>query len=81
MGSNMIRYCSIIPTEASTDGYKSTKIAPRPKRTKAEIEKEFNEVQEQVTAAHETLDPKVEEVRKVRETETRAAVEDFRWTL
>jgi colicin import membrane protein len=54
---------------------KSTKIAPRPMRTKAETEKEFTEIQEQVTAAHEALDPKVEEVRKVRETETRAAVD------
>ena len=54
---------------------KSTKVAPRPKRTKAETEKEFTEIQEEVTAAREALDPKVEEVRKVKETETRAAVD------
>ena len=54
---------------------KTTKPAPRPKRTKAETEQEFTEIQEEVTAAREALEPKAEEVRKARETETRAAVE------
>ena len=51
------------------------KSAARPKRTKEETEQEFAEIQEEVTAARETSDPKAEEVRKARETETRAAVE------
>lgn len=54
---------------------KSTKAAVRPKRTKAETELEFGEIQEEVTAAREALDPKAEEVRKAKETETRAAVD------
>lgn len=51
------------------------KNAPRPKRTKAETEQEFAEIQEELTLARETLEPKAEEVRKTREAETRAAVE------
>jgi len=51
------------------------KIVPRPKRTKAETEQEFNEMREELAEARETLEPKAEEVRKARETETRAAVE------
>jgi len=51
------------------------KNAPRPKRTKAETEQEFNEIQEELTLAREAVEPKAEEVRKARETETRTAVE------
>jgi hypothetical protein len=54
---------------------KTTKIAARPKRTKAETEQEFTEIQEELTSGRETLEPKAEEVRKAREAETRASVE------
>lgn len=53
----------------------SKKTPVRPKRTKAETEQEFSEIQEELTLARETLEPKAEEVRKAREVETRAAVE------
>jgi colicin import membrane protein len=51
------------------------KTAARPKRTKEENQQEFAEIQEELTAARETLEPKAEEVRKAREAETRTAVE------
>ena len=51
------------------------KTTLRPKRTKAETEQEFTEIQEELTAARETSEPKAEEARKARETETRASVE------
>ena len=54
---------------------KTTKMPARPKRSKAETEQEFAEIRDELTAARETLEPKSEEVRKARETETRAAVE------
>jgi hypothetical protein len=54
---------------------KTTKVAARPKRSKAETEQEFTEIREEMTIAREALEPKTEEVRKAREAETRAAVE------
>jgi hypothetical protein len=54
---------------------KSTKTAARPKRTKVETEQEFTEIQEELAAARETSEPKAEEVRKARESETRASAE------
>jgi hypothetical protein len=54
---------------------KTTKIAARPKRTKAETEQEFTEVQEELAAARETLEPKADELRKQKEAETRQAVQ------
>jgi len=54
---------------------KSTKAAARPKRTKAETELEFTEIQEELAVARETSEPKAEEVRKARESETRASAE------
>jgi hypothetical protein len=53
---------------------KTTKIAARPKRAKAEIDEEFAEIREEVTTARETLEPKTEELRKQKETEVREAV-------
>jgi len=53
---------------------KTTKAAPRPKRSKAEIDEEFAEIREEVTTARETLEPKTEELRKQKETEVREAV-------
>jgi len=54
---------------------KATKAAPRPKRSKAEIEQEFEEIREDVAEARETSSTKAEEQQKVRETEVRQAVE------
>ena len=54
---------------------KPAKVPPRPKRTKAETEQEFGEIQEELYAARGTIEPKAEEVRKAREAETRVAVE------
>jgi hypothetical protein len=54
---------------------KTTKIAARPKRSKAETEQEFTEIREELATARETLEPKAEEVRKAREIEIRTAVE------
>ena len=51
------------------------KPAARPKRTKAETEQEFSEIQQELASAREALDPKAEEVRKANENENRAAVE------
>jgi hypothetical protein len=50
------------------------KSAVRPKRTKAETEQEFTEIQQELTAARETLEPKAEEVQRAKEKETRTAV-------
>jgi colicin import membrane protein len=54
---------------------KTTKIAVKPKKTKAEIEEEFSEIREEVEAAREGARPKVEEQLKLREAEIRQAVE------
>lgn len=53
---------------------KTTKPAPRPKRTKAEVEEEFAEIREEVATAREMMEPKAEEMRKQKETEIRQAV-------
>jgi colicin import membrane protein len=47
----------------------------RPKRTKPEIEKEYSKIAEEVSARQESANPKDEELAKLRETETRQAVE------
>jgi hypothetical protein len=54
---------------------KTTKIAARPKRSKAEIDEEFAGVREEVETARETTEPKAEELRKQKETEVRQAVQ------
>ena len=45
----------------------------RGKRTKAEVQKEFGEIQDQVEAAREMVDEKSEEVARLREAEVRQA--------
>ena len=61
---------------------KTTKAAPRPKRSKAETEEEFTEIREEVATARETLEPKAEEVRKARERRKPGRrSRDFRWRL
>ena len=54
---------------------KTTKTAPRPKRSKAEIDEEFAEIREEAATAHETMEPKAEELRKQKEAEVRQAVQ------
>jgi hypothetical protein len=54
---------------------KAVKAPVRAKRTRAEVEKEFAGIQEQVETARESADPKAEEAARVRETEIRQAVE------
>ncbi len=54
---------------------KTIKTAPRPKRSKPEIEEEFAEIREESATAREALEPKTEELRLQREAETRQAVE------
>ncbi len=52
------------------------KTAARPvKRTKAEVEKEFEQVRSQVEDARETASPKLEEMAKLHEAEVRQAVD------
>jgi hypothetical protein len=51
------------------------KPAPRTRRSKAEIQKEFTEIRTEVAAAHNVADRKFEEVAKVRESAVRQAVE------
>ena len=54
---------------------KTAKPVARPKPTRAEIEKEFSDIREEVVAARETADKKSEEASKLREAEIRQAVE------
>ena len=54
---------------------KTTKLAARPKRSKAEIDREFEEIREDVAEAQEGATPKAQEQLRLRETETRQAVE------
>ena len=58
---------------------KTTKMAARPKPSKAEVEREFSGVRQEVTAARETADPKTEELLRRREAEVREAVRGSRW--
>ncbi|HXJ94318.1 MAG TPA: hypothetical protein VMT20_15835 [Terriglobia bacterium] len=54
---------------------KTTKVAARPKKTKAEIEQEFSQIRDEVEEAREGARPKVEEQLKLREAEVRQAVD------
>ena len=54
---------------------KAAKAPIRAKRTKAEIQREFDEIQEQSAAARESADPKIEEASRRHETEVRETVE------
>jgi colicin import membrane protein len=53
---------------------KSTKPPARAKRSKAEVQQEFEEIQEHVQAAREASDPKLEETARLRESEVRQSV-------
>jgi hypothetical protein len=53
---------------------KPTKAPTRAKRTKAEVQQEFAEIQEQVETAREASDAKVEESARLRESEIRESV-------
>ena len=54
---------------------KAAKAPIRAKRTKTEIQREFDEIQEQSADARESADPKIEEAARRRETEVREIVE------
>ena len=53
----------------------TTKSPVRPKRTKTEVQREFEEIQERTSDARESADPKIEEASRRHETEVREAVE------
>jgi len=54
---------------------KATKVPIRAKRTKTEIQREFDEIQAQAGDARESADPKIDEASRRHETEVREAVE------
>jgi colicin import membrane protein len=54
---------------------KAAKPPVRPKRTKTEVQREFEEIQEQTADARESADPKMEEASRRHEAEVREAVE------
>jgi colicin import membrane protein len=54
---------------------KAAKAPIRTKRTKTEIQREFDEIQEQAADAREAADPKIDEASRRHETEVREAVE------
>jgi hypothetical protein len=52
------------------------KVTPsRPKRSKAEVDKEFSKITQEAAERQETTNPKAEELSRLREAETRQAVE------
>jgi hypothetical protein len=54
---------------------KTTKTVARPKRARAEVQREFTEIREDLAEARETADAKADELRKVRDAEVRQSVE------
>ncbi len=54
---------------------RSSKVAPRPKRSRAEVQKEFAEISREVDAASESADVKASELAKAKETDVRQEVE------
>jgi colicin import membrane protein len=54
---------------------KITKAAVRPKKSRAEVEQEFETVRQEVAASRESVDRKAEELSKANELEVRQAVE------
>ena len=54
---------------------KNAKAPVRAKRTKTEVQREFDEIQEQSAEAREASDPKIEEAARRHENEVRDAVE------
>ncbi len=55
---------------------KTTKPAARPRKTKAEVQQEFDTIREEVEAARESADAKAAEAARLREVEVRQAVEN-----
>ena len=54
---------------------KPAKIPVRAKRTKTEVQREFDEIQKQAADSRESADPKIEEASRRQETEVRDAVD------
>lgn len=54
---------------------KTTKTVARPKRARAEVRQEFEDIREDVALAKETADAKADQLRKLREAEVRQSVE------
>jgi hypothetical protein len=54
---------------------KPVKAPVRAKRARADVEKEFTEIQQEVETAREAPDAKAEEAARLREAEVRGAVE------
>jgi colicin import membrane protein len=54
---------------------KAAKAPVRPKRTKTEIQREFDEIEEQSANARESADPKIDEAARRHETAVRETVE------
>jgi colicin import membrane protein len=55
-----------------------TKKAPvRPKRTKSEVQHEFDDIQQEVSAARETANRKAAEAGRIHDSEVRQAVQDI----
>jgi hypothetical protein len=54
---------------------KAAKAPVRAKRSRAEVQQEFEDIREQAEAARETADPKADEAARTRETEVRQLVE------
>jgi len=54
---------------------RSSKTAPRPKRSKAEVQKEFAEISREVEASAESADVKANELARAKEAEARQEVE------
>lgn len=52
-----------------------TKTAPRGRRSKADVQQEFAEIQTEVKSARETADAKADDVERLKDEETRRAVE------
>ena len=53
----------------------TTKAPPRAKRAKAEIQREFSQIQDEMETARETADAKTDELARLKEDEARQAVE------
>lgn len=54
---------------------KATKAAARPKKTRADVEADFETIRQETAASRESADTKAEELSKVKELEVRQAVE------
>lgn len=55
---------------------KTTKTAARPRKTKAEVQQEFETIREEVEAARESADAKAAEAARIRAAEVRQTVEN-----